>query len=88
MTESLIESADKLHTTALGAERIRRNLGLDEPDVVAWCRSRVLDQNAHIERRGKNWYVTIDSCVITVNAASCTIITAHRKQKLPETAGY
>ena len=88
MTESLIESMNKPHTTALGAERIRRNLGLDEPDVVAWCRSRVLAPDAHIEKRGKNWYVTVDGCVITVNAASLTIITAHRKQNLPETAGY
>ena len=88
MTESLIENVNKLHTTALGEERIRRNLGLDEPDVVAWCRSRVLDPDAHIERRGKNWYVTVDGCVIAVNAASLTIITAHRMQNPPETAGY
>lgn len=36
--------------------------------------------HAIITRRGKNWYVTVDDIVITVNAHSCTIITAHRKK--------
>ena len=30
--------------------------------------------------KGKNWYVCIDGCVITVNAGSYTIITAHREK--------
>lgn len=36
------------------------------------------DPNTVIERQGKNWYVRIDGCEITVNAKSYTIITAHR----------
>ena len=76
----LTDNVDRLHTTEMGAERIRRNLGLADSDVVKWCRSRILDQNAAIERQGKNWYVRIDGCVITVNASSCTIITAHREK--------
>ncbi len=31
-------------------------------------------------RKGKNWYVDADNCVITVNAYSFTIITAHKKK--------
>jgi len=44
---NLIDCIDKLHTTELGAERVRRNLGLDSSvagdaaDVVAWCRARI-----------------------------------------------
>ena len=40
----LIENIDKVHTTEMGAERIRRNLGLGDTDVVAWCRERILDK--------------------------------------------
>lgn len=73
----LIENIEKLHTTEMGVERIKRNLSLEVNDVVAWCRLRILDEKAIIQRRGKNWYVEIDDCVITVNAYSYTIITAH-----------
>ena len=79
MKNALIENIDRLHTTELGAERIRRNLGLTE-DPVEWCRSTILDKNATIGRQGKNWYVSVDGCVITVNAGSYTIITAHREK--------
>ena len=73
----LIENIDRLHTTELGIERVKRNLQIQTNDVVAWCMGRILDQDAKIERRGKNWYVTVDDCKITVNANSYTIITAH-----------
>ena len=75
------ENIDRIHTTEMGVDRIRRNLGLGDIDVVAWCKSRILDKNADITRQGKNWYVRIDGCVITVNASSYTIITAHKEKK-------
>ncbi|MBD5460625.1 MAG: DUF3781 domain-containing protein [Lachnospiraceae bacterium] len=78
---NLIENIDKLHTTEMGIERIKRNLQIETDDVVQWCRVHILDKNAAIERTGKNWYVTIDNCRITINAHSYTIITAHRRQK-------
>ena len=28
----------RLHTTPLGAERVRRNLQIEAEDVAAWCR--------------------------------------------------
>ena len=34
-----------------------------------------------IIRKGKNWYVSIDDIIITVNAYSYTIVTTH-KQKI------
>lgn len=77
-SEILISNLDKLHTTDLGIERIKRNLSLDVDDVVSWCREKIKDPNTLIVRRGKNWYATIDQCVITVNAYSYTIITAHK----------
>lgn len=78
MGNLLVENIEKTHTTEMGVDRIRKNLNLGDIDVVAWCKSKILDKNADIARQGKNWYVSIDGCVITVNASSYTIITAHR----------
>lgn len=75
---SLIENIDALHTTELGAERIKRNLQIETDDVVQWSKERILDKEAKIERIGKNWYITTGACKITVNAHSYTIITAHK----------
>lgn len=78
--DELMRHRDDIHTTELGAIRIRRNLALDVDDVVGWCRSAIASPRAHGERVGKNWYVSVDDCVITVNASSYTIITAHRRK--------
>lgn len=75
--EGLIENIEKLHTTKMGAERIKRNLQMECGDVVQWCRMQILDQDAKTERIGKNWYITAGNYRITVNAHSNTIITAH-----------
>lgn len=75
---ALIENINKLHTTELGAERIKRNLQIETGDVVQWCKTRIPDKNTAIEKTGKNWYATIGHCKITVNAHSYTIITAHK----------
>ncbi len=79
MKNILIENIDSVHTTDMGVDRIKRNLGLGGIDVVAWCKEKILDPKAVIERQGKNWYVHIEGCVITVNASSYTIITCHRE---------
>ena len=81
MNNALIENISRVHTTEMGVGRIKNNLGLGAVDVVEWCRERILDKNARIERNGKNWYVIIDDSVITVNASSYTIITAHKRKK-------
>ena len=80
MKNDLLENIEKLHTTPMGVDRILRNLSLDEDakDVVAFCCQKILDDKAVITRQGKNWYIKIDGCVITVNAYSFTIITAHK----------
>ncbi len=77
----LLNKLDKLHTTELGAIRIRRNLSLDTEDVVLWCQTKIKSDNAVITRKGKNWYVNVDGCIITVNAYSYTIITAHKEKR-------
>lgn len=77
----LLNNLDKLHTTELGVVRIKRNLSLDTDNVVDWCKTKIKSSNAVITRKGKNWYVSVDRCIITVNAYSYTIITAHKQKK-------
>ncbi len=72
-------SVEKLHTTELGKERIKRNIGLEFDEVLAWCRKADLDDSKDfVLRKGKNWYVRSDDFVLTINAKSFTVITAHK----------
>lgn len=75
--EILIQNINKIHTTEMGVGRISRNLDIDG-DVVEYCKKKILKDESVVERKGKNYYVHIDNCVITVNASSYTIITAHK----------
>ena len=77
----LLDNIARVHTTEMGIERIRRNLNLDsEIDIVLWCREKITSKDAVIEKQGKNWYIQCKDCVITINAGSYTIITAHKKK--------
>ena len=76
----LLKNIEKIHTTKLGIMRIRRNLELDTKDVVDWCK-RKTGQADDVYKKGKNWYVSFENCIITINAYSYTIITAHKKDK-------
>lgn len=82
--QELLSDIDRLSTTALGLARIKKNLSLSTDDPVAWCKTKIRAADAVITRKGKNWYINVDGCRITVNAYSLTIITAHRdKNGLP-----
>lgn len=64
----LLKNLDRLHTTELGIKRMKRNLSLDTDNVVDWCKTEINSANAVIIRNGKNWYVNVDNCIITINA--------------------
>ena len=81
LENELLNNLAKIHTTELGVVRIKRNLSLDIDDVVEWCKNKITSKNANITRKGKNWYITVEGCIITVNAHSFTIITAHKEKK-------
>ena len=74
----IIENMEKIHTTEMGIERISRNLGISG-DVVEYCKTKILQDNSEVVKKGKNFYVEVDDCMITVNSSSYTIITAHKK---------
>ena len=73
----LLNNIDKVHTTEMGIDRIKKNLKLDTDDVVEYCKNKVLDKKSLIYRKGKNWYIENGAIKITINATSYTIITAH-----------
>ncbi len=74
----LLENVDKIHTTEMGVGRIQKNLGIeDEP--ISYCISKLEKDDSVVKKEGKNYYVEVDDCIITINSSSFTIITAHKK---------
>ncbi len=73
----LLDNIDKVHTTEMGIDRIKKNLNLDTNNVVEYCKNKILNENCNIYKQGKNWYCEIDNIIITINSYSYTIITAH-----------
>lgn len=49
----LLDNIDKIHTTDMGIDRIKRNLGIDSADVVEYCKNGILDNSCNIYKRGK-----------------------------------
>jgi hypothetical protein len=78
--ETLLENVDKIHTTEMGVGRIQKNLGIDE-EPVGYCISKLKQENSVVLKEGKNYYVEVDGCRITINSSSFTIITAHKIKK-------
>jgi hypothetical protein len=64
----------------MGVERIKRNLHLTNDNAVEFCKNIINNTESKISRNGKNWYIEFNDVVITVNAHSFTIITAHKNE--------
>ena len=75
----LLDNIEKIHTTKLGVNRIKRNLKLNTNNVVEYCKEKI--KNSKITKQGKNYYCEIDNIIITINSYSYTIITAHIKEE-------
>ena len=43
--ELLIDNIDKIHTTKMGIDRIKRNLKLNTDDVVGYCESSIMNNS-------------------------------------------
>lgn len=77
--KTLLENIEKLHTTTLGIDRIKKNLKID-CDVVKYCKEKIMNKNTIIYKKGKNIYCEIDNIRITINSYNFSIITAHIKK--------
>jgi hypothetical protein len=73
----LLININRIHTTDLGIIRIKNNLGLETSDVIGWCKNKITEAD-NIAKNGKNWYVYKGNFILTINANSYTIITAHK----------
>lgn len=82
MNGDRLENLDKLHTTELGRQRIKKNVGLTDEDALLWCKEKLMKETAATRKKGKNYYVEVDGYEITVNASSYTIITVHKMKKV------
>lgn len=49
--EILLTNIDKIYTTKLGIDRIKRNLQLKTDDIVLFCKNKVLDKNCTIYKQ-------------------------------------
>lgn len=74
--KEFINNIDRVHTTRLGVERIKKNLNID-CDVADYCKKIILSKGVKIYKSGKNYYCEKDNIRITINSYSYTIITAH-----------
>ena len=79
MSNELFNSLDKIHSTDLGVERIKKNLNINPENVIEWCKGKIQEAD-YVFRSGKNWYVHVEDFILTINAHSFTIITAHKKR--------
>ena len=75
--EILLSNIDKVHTTEMGIDRIKRNLKLNTNDIVEYCKNKILNKDCNIYKQGKNWYCKIYNIKITINSYGYTIITAY-----------
>lgn len=73
----LLDNLDKLHTTKMGIERIKKNLNIDIENITSYCKSKIIDKNSKVYKKGKNYYCEINNIKITINSYSYTITTAH-----------
>lgn len=75
--QELMKNIDKIHTTEMGVGRIQKNLEISE-EPVGYCISKLKKEDSKVDKKGKNYYVEVDDCIITINSSSFTIITAHK----------
>ncbi len=79
-SKTLLDNINEVHTTKLGLVRIKRNLNLESNDPVSYIKDEIIKYQDRITRKGKNYYIETEKALITVNASSYTIITAHIKK--------
>lgn len=77
MKDKLISNLDKIKTTPLGVERIKKNLNIDCSDVIGYCKELIQSELSIVYKKGKNYYCIVNNYCLTINSYSYTIITVH-----------
>ena len=76
--QELLNNINKVHTTALGEQRIKNNLNLNIKNVVSFCKNKIKNKDCIVYKKGKNYYAHTSGYILTINSFSFTIITARR----------
>ena len=76
----LLSNINKIHTTKLGIERIKKNLEINDVDIVNSLKEKIQDDNCIILKSGKNYYCKIENIIITINSYNYCIITAKKSK--------
>jgi len=66
MRNILLQNINKIHTTALGRNRIKKNLQLEDEDVVTYCQNKIKNPKSIVTKKGKNYYIEIDNIIISL----------------------
>ena len=76
--QMLLRHIDEIHTTELGEQRIKRNIGLYATEIIPEIEDALTFHSKFtvVRRRGKNFYVRYRDIQYTINASSYTVITA------------
>lgn len=78
--DTLLANIEKIHTTPMGIERIKKNLHLNQEDVISYCKEKIQCASCQVQKVGKNFYCSIQKMIFTIHAQKFTIITAHLKE--------
>lgn len=73
----LLSNIDKIHTTLLGSERIKKNINIKDNEIE-YIKKIILDKESIIYKKGKNYYCEINNIKITINSYNYCVITAHK----------
>ena len=73
----LLSNIDKIHTTLLGSERIKKNININDNEIE-YIKKIILDKESIIYKKGKNYYCEINNIKITINSYNYCVITAHK----------
>lgn len=66
--EILINNINKIHTTNMGLDRIKKNLKLDNYDIIEYIKNIIKNKDTIIYKKGKNYYCETDNTIITINS--------------------
>ncbi|MCH5172236.1 MAG: DUF3781 domain-containing protein [Erysipelotrichales bacterium] len=73
----LLSDVDKIHTTELGYQRIRKVIKLSDAQLINYIKDIVKNSETIITKRGKNYYIYFENMRITINSYNYCVITAH-----------
>lgn len=73
----LLSNIDKIHTTLLGSERIKKNINIKDNEIE-YIKKIILDKESNIYKKGKNYYCEINNIKVTINSYNYCVITAHK----------